>query len=597
MMHPFGLSVGNAGPLCIDAIAATPKEKIKRPEWSVPTRSCGVDLSKVNVVGVTKGPAVVGFMTHVRAVNFAKTAENYLIALVNRFFAQPDFAPDTQVWEDAWENHKSYPSLDFTGRVRPMPFCSGKDMEWYAGRTGNPLCCVQKAVEQFCEEYGQYTTTDQRESWLASFPPARRVTLMDSVFQYDGLTAKHLRFDFFMKNELGANMRDDREPFIKPANPRLICSPNPFTHCAMGPFLRQATDWLHSCFPLSGTVTYAGGLKPNQLNEWLHGVTVGDRAFWRPGVVAVECDYSSFDCTYSRQAHDFLAKAYQEMGLEWNESQRRIVAAWDRPRGHTMHGAKVNCPVMNASGRDDTALINAELNGVVQMCTWSHILLGVPLASELSEADAAWMRENVRIVVLGDDSLTLVPRLTRSGRKWAEAEITAAVGRFGFTARDVKVHEDPRQMVFLGNRPYPSRGLDGRSPLRLYWGPTIGRRLYRQHTMLNAFPDPYAWLKGVARAAITCSAHVPIIFETNTKVLVLLAQHTETPASIMNDYNACMLAGAPLAMCSETLDLLLDVYGVTEWDYRVIQEYILQTPRLPAYVGHPAIDAILAKDV
>jgi len=96
--------------------------------------------------------------------------------------------------------------------------------------------------------------------------------------------------------------------------------------------------------------------------------------------------------------------------------------------------------------------------------------------ANMSADDWGWACENIRIIVLGDDSLCLVPRLARGGVLWKDSEVQAIIANFGFECRDTKRHVSPATMVFLGCRPYPA--LKGEEEVAA-WGPTVGRRLVR----------------------------------------------------------------------------------------------------------------------
>ena len=101
-----------------------------------------------------------------------------------------------------------------------------------------------------------------------------------------------------------------------------------------------------------------------------------------------------------------------------------------------------------------------------------------------------------------------------------KADMSRAVGAWGIEAKPVMEREF-RKVVFLGSRPYPCRK-EGRD--EVWWGPTIGRRLYKMTTSCDLQERPLEWLYSVVDATMRTCPHVPIIRETCNAIAKLLKE-------------------------------------------------------------------------
>lgn len=184
------------------------------------------------------------------------------------------------------------------------------------------------------------------------------------------------------------------------------------------------------------------------------------------------------------------------------------------PVGRFRNGLLVTAPIMNASGRSDTALMNALINGMVQIASYDMAIQGKDIR-ELDDNLTKDLLSKIKMSVLGDDSLTIID--------WFEnmdVLVGDNVSLFGFEARDMKVRTDPRKMVFLGNRLYPC--LDGYLDRSIAWGPTIGRRVVKLSISTDKQPDDYLWLKQVSEATLSAYPFVPVLSDISKRHLHLL---------------------------------------------------------------------------
>jgi hypothetical protein len=205
-----------------------------------------------------------------------------------------------------------------------------------------------------------------------------------------------------------------------------------------------------------------------------------------------------------------------------------ILRGWRAPEGKAHAGVATWSTVlrfygisMNASGRDDTALANAILNGFAIVLSLTAAFHGIPLeAVESCHITSFTSAANVAIV--GDDVLAALPPSPVRG-SWAAVvgELKGHLSRFGFIA---KIGLSPRiqDAVFLGSRPYRVAG-------RWIWGPTLGRRLYKHHACIHPQANLTAWLHGICRMERDHLGFVPILGAMARRACELLEGQKRTP--------------------------------------------------------------------
>jgi hypothetical protein len=128
---------------------------------------------------------------------------------------------------------------------------------------------------------------------------------------------------------------------------------------------------------------------------------------------------------------------------------------------------------MLASGRDDTALINAIVNDNILVAAYVNTFMALE-SMTLAQAKA-YTKSATPLALLGDDPLFIVPKPTNPDLFEATSRSFAALAGFILEGQWLGVVFD---IVSLGQRPYPVIH-DGRKLWK--WGPTLGRRLPRHH--------------------------------------------------------------------------------------------------------------------
>lgn len=346
------------------------------------------------------------------------------------------------------------------------------------------------------------------DDWIASMPSRRRTALRRAAINVRryGWREAWTRFKAFVKSEKLPGYEADDSPLAEPKikremMDRLIQGPADEAHVIMGPLLKPLTLRLKQIWNYQNHIYYAA-TSVGKLNDWF-------RRAWRPGTTAVMADYSKFDNSHSTQSWDWIESLYREIGITHTSPLvSRILQAWREPVGY-MSGQgwalRYLAEVMNASGRDDTALANALLNGNAMFLSLVASCLSKSIW-DLCPEDLAWGVQNVRLAVCGDDTLAFVPT-PNAEREGFRSALSGSIASFGFCAEAEKLNisSNPFDFVFLGMRPYPV-GDDW------FFGKTIGRSLYKMGWKLDpAGDDMAAWFAGECVATLATQKHVPIL--------------------------------------------------------------------------------------
>lgn len=291
---------------------------------------------------------------------------------------------------------------------------------------------------------------------------------------------------------------------------RLIQAPHDETHLVAGPFLKPLTLALKQLWNHKNWLFYAS-TTPEKLDEWLRENQHAESYFWS--------DYSAFDATWSKQAWEMIERFYAIVYPNAPAEFWEVLSNWRKPSGKALvrrEDRKVtyNSEEANASGRDDTALANALLNGLAQAMSFAAALAGKSVEL-VDEQDLYRASHLVRIAIVGDDSLVCCQFDVSRYAQVIERNLES----FGLVVK-AEHSRNLWDVTFLGSMPYQTRS-------GLYWGPTIGRRMYKAFWQADPIGHLPAWTKGVAQQMALC-AHVPILSDIAEKVLSLLSRHTGT---------------------------------------------------------------------
>jgi hypothetical protein len=291
---------------------------------------------------------------------------------------------------------------------------------------------------------------------------------------------------------------------------RLIQAPHDETHVLAGRFLKPLTNALKAHWHYRNWIFYAS-TSPEKLDAWLTANAHAQSYFWS--------DYSAFDATWSEQAWHMVETFYRHILTETTADFWDVLDVWRCPRGRVKLRKEeetvwYESEAANASGRDDTALANALLNGIALSLSFSAAIAGKPV-EDLLDRDVRRASELLQIAVVGDDSLVCC---SFDVRPYAQA-VQRNLEGFGLVVK-AECSADLWDVTFLGSMPYLTRK-------GYFWGPTLGRRLYKAFWQADPVGHLPAWTKGVAQQ-MALHRHVPILSEIAERVLKLLERQAVT---------------------------------------------------------------------
>lgn len=310
---------------------------------------------------------------------------------------------------------------------------------------------------------------------------------------------------------------------------RLIQAPHDETHLIAGPWLKPTTKCLKEHWGPNNWIFYASAA-PEKLDGWLRRNQHSVSFFWS--------DYSAFDATWSKRAWQTIERWYRHVMPNAPEEFWEVLDMWRRPNGSAKsrkEGAslKYQSEEMMLSGRDDTALANAVLNGLAISLSFAAALAGKEV-SQVTAHDLNRASELVRIAIVGDDSLVccdfeVAPLLD---------SVLRGIRSFGLVA---KAGHSSRlcDVTFLGCMPYQTR--EG-----LFWGPTLGRRLFKAFWQAERGAPLPAWTHGVAEQMRNWRC-VPLLGELGDRVCELLKGQAVSHEGVSDEkpYHSRTAATAP----------------------------------------------------
>lgn len=360
---------------------------------------------------------------------------------------------------------------------------------------------------------------------------------------------------------------------------RLIQAPHDETHLAAGRYLKPLVARLKEIWHWQNWIFYAS-VTPEKLNKWLRRNRHARSWFWS--------DYSAFDATFSEQAWDMIEGLYRRIYPDAAPEFWAALAAWRHPKGKyrsRKEGITIEYEgnVCNASGRDDTALANAILNGIVLSLSITAALCGIRV-QDIELHHIHYVKDLVQIAIVGDDSLVAC----NVSIDQYKGEIQKNIESFGLivkAATSLNLHD----VTFLGMMPYPVAG-------ELYWGPTIGRRIFKAFWQSEPTGHLPAWTRGVAQQ-IALYRNVPILSDLAVKVDSLLAGHLVTKPS-SSEYSVWSnIQDACPRWDSTTLDWVCARYPTLSRP-QIFEdlETISRINRLPAVVHLWTAEAAVAQD-
>lgn len=373
-----------------------------------------------------------------------------------------------------------------------------------AARVFRPVPEPERGIWRFAKSHahhllprwGDFPEALELERWLDSMPAERQRALRAAIddYQRTGWMLRYEDFHAFVKCELLPYFSKDAYGLTRldAMVDRLINAPHDVTHTIAGPKIKPYLSWLKSQWSHDSSLFYAG-VSPEKLQLWLDRATRQNKAtvFWS--------DYTAFDASHNSDTWDFVESLYEP--YKHDEEFQRVLRCWRAPKGR-IRNLRYQAKVMNASGRDDTALANALLNGFAMYLSVTAAWCRVELR-EVTREHLEYIRTVLQLAVCGDDALGFLPETSEQDRKRFLEALRANLARFGFIAKAF-ASERYEDAVFLGHRPLPVGG-------RWYWARTLGRCLYKLGWQAGTRGDGTAWMRGVMQMHDLCSGHVPVL--------------------------------------------------------------------------------------
>lgn len=345
---------------------------------------------------------------------------------------------------------------------------------------------------------------------LSNPNPRRRKQLLEAWRLWDERGEHSPDWD-----EIQAFVKQENLPWFAPKNgvlnptavryiARLIQAPSDESHLVAGRYLKPLVKELKSAWDKDNWIFY-GSADPVTLDEWLQRIRGCESFFWS--------DYSAFDSTFSEHTWDMIEGFYRRIYPDAEEDFWEVMKFWRTPKGRIRVRAdntrvEYDAGVCNCSGRDDTSLANALFNGIALSMAFAAVL-AKKRVFEVTEADLQKASTVCTISIMGDDSLVGCD----FDVKPLEKEIVARLQEFGLIVK-AESSRHLHDVTYLGMMPYFFK--DG----GVQWGPTIGRRLYKQYWM-RELTAPAAWVRGVAEQA-SMWRNVPILYDLACRVQELL---------------------------------------------------------------------------
>jgi hypothetical protein len=348
------------------------------------------------------------------------------------------------------------------------------------------------------------TSDGDIQPWLDSMPSDRRPALQRAwdIYRESGWSEKHADFQAFLKLELIPAFQKRVGSVVdlfdlEKTTDRLIQAPHDVTHVIAGPWLKPYLGWLKDQWGPDDHIFY-GGTTPDKLLAWLQDCTSSPRTiFWS--------DYSMFDSSHCEESWALIEQLYARAIRECPDLQK-VLDAWRCPSGKCGQNLRYRAPSMNASGRDDTALANALLNGFAMYLSLTSAWYQVPVCDVRTEHLIS-MREILRLSVCGDDALGFLPPMSKLEQMAFRERMLSNFRQFGLSAKFF-MSEHFEDAVYLGHRPLP---YDTPAGVKWYWTRTLGRCLYKLGFQPEIKGDPTAYFAGICDMHQQISAHVPVL--------------------------------------------------------------------------------------
>lgn len=414
--------------------------------------------------------------------------------------------------------------------------------------------------------------------WYSSLPSGKKREMLRwiNIYLTEHINKKYSQFSSFVKSEHLCGFNQESYPFWEEVDEfidRLINAPCPGTHVVAGRHIKPKLKRLKKHWHSDAT-PYYGGNTPEQDHHFLQRLSQCESWFWT--------DFTSYDNSYTDLVWDYIERnAYSDV---LDPDFWTVMKYWRKPQGKI--GPFIfQAPTMNASGRDDTALANALINGLMQQICIAAAYNQVPVTA-VTATLIHKMREDFVVGVCGDDMIagTKVQLPLNFAKDLCDAYAT-----FGFEAKYAS-SEVLEHAIFLGNRPVKTSS-------GWFWGRTIGRAAYKLGWVKLPCGDTQAINHGTHDQLLRTFPHVPVLADIARQVCEL--QKGKKLSVGQEDVHAPWKKQlTPGWYDSEALESTVKAYnnGFSVTELLDCIHHIQQVVRLPAIISHPVLDVMMAVD-
>jgi hypothetical protein len=433
--------------------------------------------------------------------------------------------------------------------------------------------------------------------WLANQQRPEDMVIAAAKYRADGWTAEDDVCKPFVKSEwhLDAKEQGDGTERRTELKPRGIYTLSDKGHVIVGPYTLPALHRMGEIWGPQSVIEYAGCKTPKEMRDLLRRL----ERMAAQGFQFVDNDYSCFETSHSPHSFQTYRNLLRRLWADYCQLREEIMTKWESPEFQAKIGGfvfKGKLPTMMCSGRPDTALGNAIKNGLATFFAIVAAVAGLNVAQLDAVPDAvwAWATDNVKVVVVGDDSIIAI-RLPEGQTLPAVLQrVEQNICRLGFISK-LEPRKHLRELVFLGNRPY----LIGE---HYEWGPSLGRRLYKHHWGLDVTGDPKAWMAQVADMERRTCGHVPLIKEFAEAAAREygkarpMTKGMQRRMAAQEKYSAQQYILEGLSYGPETLADMAQLYNV---DVALIEDCVKKAreiTQVPCAFSHPFIEVVMAAD-
>ena len=430
------------------------------------------------------------------------------------------------------------------------------------------------------------------QQWLATV--RRQNDMMKAFVEIETMGGTEVWVRKHEKPEWKAFVKQEKIPAGESVQkPRIIQAPPDAVHVILGRKMKTILHVLSDEWTWNSSIFYAGCARPHELHLWLA------RLAKLTNYQFLCIDYKMFDCTHSNMSFEMVEAIYAEI-VNLDAADRKLLRNLRIPRGRAQD-IKYKAPKeMNGSGRPDTSLLNI-VNSVTALAVMCTVVITGKEVADITVEDVMNHKRFWLLAASGDDSVVALPKSIYLNGVQRHIHVDKAlvertIGAFGFDAAadKVNIYDDFSDVVFLGHRPYPVG--NGNGGKEWFWGPTLGRRLYKHHHMLNPTGDVRAWLHGVAQMEVINYPHVPILYDMASNVCT---QFTGQKVNPFYDKEAAYKASfisddlIPPPYDNITIEHVERVYGMAPGDVR---SCISALGSVPQAVDHQALYRCLEVD-